>query len=139
MAVIVEVLVFTYILVASQLFQLVFCGPLKENRIIELESKFKSNGYLDIQQIHIAYGNTPQQVTVMWSTRLSTDLESSATVQYGIETHKFDQSATGKVVKFTLGNPDGLQYIHRVQIQVLLLRKFYVTLCTLMTISAGHQ
>ena len=107
------------VFVTTELFFTAVAAPLDLNRIAELESKYDINGELGPQQIHIAYGDTPQQMTVMWSTPSSNDFESSI-VHYGMAPNKYDLSASGKTVNFTLGNPSGLQFIHRVQLKVLL-------------------
>ena len=74
------------------------------------------------EQIHIAYGDSPSEMTIVWSTSNSTELASSV-VLYGLAPNNYSLKAEGKFVLFTEGNPDGLKYIHRVVIQVRLKNK----------------
>ena len=69
------------------------------------------------EQIHIAYGDSPSEMTILWSTSNSTELASSI-VLYGLAPKNYSSKAEGKFVLFTEGNPDGLKYIHRVVLQV---------------------
>lgn len=69
------------------------------------------------EQIHIAYGDSPSEMTILWSTSNSSELASSA-VLYGLAPKNYSSKAEGKFVLFTEGNPDGLKYIHRVVLQV---------------------
>lgn len=69
------------------------------------------------EQIHIAYGDSASEMTILWSTSNSTEFASS-TVLYGLAPKNYSSKAEGKFVFFTEGNPDGLKYIHRVVIQV---------------------
>ena len=69
------------------------------------------------EQIHIAYGDSPSEMTILWSTSNSTELASSI-VLYGLAPKNYSSQAEGKFVLFTEGNPDGLKYIHRVVLQV---------------------
>lgn len=85
------------------------------------------------EQIHIAYGDSPSEMTILWSTSNSTELASSI-VLYGLAPKNYSSKAEGKFVLFTEGNPDGLKYIHRVVLQVRLCFPFtnYVrSLCNL--------
>ncbi|KAJ7383150.1 hypothetical protein OS493_030302 [Desmophyllum pertusum] len=76
------------------------------------------------EQIHIAYGDSPSEMTILWSTSNSSELASSA-VLYGLAPKNYSSKAEGKFVLFTEGNPDGLKYIHRVVLQGLIPRKNY--------------
>ena len=69
------------------------------------------------EQIHIAYGDSPSEMMILWSTSNSTELGSSV-VLYGLAPKNYSSKAEGKFVLFTEGNPDGLKYIHRVVLQV---------------------
>ena len=69
------------------------------------------------EQIHIAYGDSPSEMTILWSTSNSTELASSI-VLYGLAPKNYSSKAEGKFVLFTEGNPEGLKYIHRVVLQV---------------------
>lgn len=71
------------------------------------------------EQIHIAYGDSPSEMTILWSTSNSTELSSSV-VLYGLAPKNYSSQTKGKFVLFTEGNPDGLKYIHRVVLQVSL-------------------
>lgn len=75
------------------------------------------------EQIHIAYGDSPSEMTIVWSTSNTTELASSV-VLYGLAPNNYSSKAEGKFVLFTEGNPDGLKYIHRVVLQV----RFYISL-----------
>jgi len=72
------------------------------------------------EQIHIAYGDSPSEMTIVWSTSNSAELASSV-VLYGLAPKNYSSKAEGKYVLFTEGNPFGLKYIHRVILQVSLL------------------
>ena len=69
------------------------------------------------EQIHIAYGESPSEMTIVWSTSNSTELASSV-VLYGLAPNNYSLKAEGNFVLFTEGNPDGLKNIHRVVVQV---------------------
>ena len=69
------------------------------------------------EQIHIAYGDSPRQMTVLWSTSSVQELASSF-VHYGLAPKNYSMKAEGKFVLFTEGNPSGLQYVHRVLLEV---------------------
>ena len=69
------------------------------------------------EQIHIAYGNSASQMTIMWSTSSVQDLSSSI-VLYGLAPKNYSLKAEGRFVLFTEGNPDGLHYVHRVVLEV---------------------
>ena len=71
------------------------------------------------EQIHIAYGNSPSEMTVVWSTSAVQELSSSF-VLYGLAPKNYSLKAEGKFVVFTEGNPDGLHYVHRVVLEVRL-------------------
>ncbi|XP_073233636.1 acid phosphatase type 7-like [Porites lutea] len=71
------------------------------------------------EQIHIAYGNSASEMTVMWSTSSVQELSSSF-VLYGLAPKNYSLKAEGKFALFTEGNPDGLHYIHRVVVQGLI-------------------
>ncbi len=75
------------------------------------------------EQIHIAYGDSPSKMTIVWSTSNSTELASSV-VHYGLAPKNYTSKAEGKFVLFTEGNPDGLKYIHRVVLRVRLAKYF---------------
>ena len=66
------------------------------------------------EQIHLAYGYSPSQMVVMWSTPES----SSSTVLYGPSPYDLVMKANGECREFTKGNPDGLHYVHKVVLQV---------------------
>ncbi|XP_029186649.2 acid phosphatase type 7-like isoform X1 [Acropora millepora] len=71
------------------------------------------------EQIHIAYGDSPRQMTVLWSTSPVQELASSF-VHYGLAPKNYSMKAEGKFVLFTEGNPSGLQYVHRVLLEDLI-------------------
>ena len=73
------------------------------------------------EQIHIAYGNSASDMTVMWSTSSVQELSSSF-VLYGLAPKNYSLKAEGKFALFTEGNPDGLHYIHRVVLEVSISR-----------------
>ena len=66
------------------------------------------------EQVHISYGYQPSQMVVMWSTA---ELGGSQVV-YGPHSTQLNRTVIGTCWKFTEGNPDGLQYMHRVQLEV---------------------
>ena len=67
------------------------------------------------EQVHISFGYQPSQMFVMWSTAEFGD----STVTYGTDQFHLSSKKTGTCWRFTYGNPDGLQYIHRVLLEVL--------------------
>lgn len=71
------------------------------------------------EQIHISYGDNPNEMTIMWSTSNSSEFASSV-VLYGLAPKNYSLKARGKFVLFTEGNPDGLKYIHRVVLRGLI-------------------
>ena len=73
------------------------------------------------EQIHIAYGNSASEMTVMWSTSSVQELSSSF-VLYGLAPKNYSLKGEGKFALFTEGNPDGLHCIHRVVLQVSISR-----------------
>lgn len=76
------------------------------------------------EQIHIAYGDSPKQMTIMWSTSSVQELASSY-VLYGLAPKNYSVKAKGKFVLFTEGNPSGLHYVHRVLLEALIPGKNY--------------
>ena len=73
------------------------------------------------EQIHIAYGDFASEMTIMWSTSSVQELSSSI-VLYGLAPKNYSLKAEGKFALFTEGNPDGLQYVHRVVLKVSVIR-----------------
>ena len=70
------------------------------------------------EQIHMAYGRAPSKMIFMWST----DQESTSIVYYVLSSAKNDSSQVkvqkGECWRFTAGNAEGLQYMHRVNVTV---------------------
>jgi hypothetical protein len=74
-------------------------------------------------QIHLAFGEDPHtMMTVQWATP---DFSHSV-VLYGTTPGIYTHNVTGECWKFTQGNPDGLQFINRVNLTVFLLVLFVV-------------
>ena len=69
------------------------------------------------EQIHIAYGDSPTKMTVMWATSAVDELASSI-VYYGRAPRNYSLKARGEHVLFTEGNPQGLKFVHRVGLEV---------------------
>ncbi|KAL6059117.1 Purple acid phosphatase [Balamuthia mandrillaris] len=67
------------------------------------------------QHIHIAYGETADTMSIVWSTAE----DSSSLVRYGTSAASLDKVVSGQTVLFTKGNPSGLHYIHRVKLMHL--------------------
>lgn len=84
-------------------------------RNVKRESKTEGTERNKPEQIHISYGETPAEMTVMWST----PLQGSSEVLYGKSRHKLDKHTEGDSTIFNLMNPQGLQYIHRVTLMGL--------------------
>ena len=66
------------------------------------------------EQVHLAYGYDPTQMTVVWSTSDN----SSSVVLYGLTPYKLSSKETGVCWEFTEDNPDGLHYVHKVLLKV---------------------
>lgn len=66
------------------------------------------------EQVHISYGYQPSQMVVMWSTEEYGDSQ----VAYGPDPFQLDKRQNGTCWRFTEGNPQGLQYMHRVLLEV---------------------
>ena len=71
------------------------------------------------QQVHLSYGFEPSQMVVMWSTAES----SPSVVLYGLTPSNLTMKQSGTTWKFTYGNPNGLQYMHKVVLQVIIARR----------------
>ena len=69
------------------------------------------------EQVHISFGYQPSQMFVMWSTAQFGD----STVAYGTDQFHLSSKKNGTCWRFTYGNPNGLQYIHRVLLEVNIL------------------
>ncbi|XP_071958115.1 acid phosphatase type 7-like [Antedon mediterranea] len=67
------------------------------------------------EQIHISYGDNPTEMVVVWST----PSPGVPSVLYGLVNDNKTEQATGTSKHFTFGNPDGLQYLHRVKLKNL--------------------
>jgi len=67
------------------------------------------------EQIHLSYGNTPDEMVVTWSTRQG----SSSLVQYGTSPDNLTLTASGNYTEWILGNWLGLHFTHRVRLQGL--------------------
>lgn len=66
------------------------------------------------EQVHISFGYQPSEMIVMWSTADYGD----SLVLYGRDQFHLNSKSNGSCWKFTYGNPDGLQYMHRVLLEV---------------------
>ena len=66
------------------------------------------------EQVHISFGYQPSQMIMMWSTKEYGD----SVVTYGQDQFHLSIKQDGSCWKFTYGNPKGLQYMHRVLLQV---------------------
>ena len=66
------------------------------------------------EQVHISYGYQPSQMVVMWSTEEYGD----SVVTYGKDLFHLSTRRSGSCWRFTDGNPQGLQYLHRVLLEV---------------------
>ena len=66
------------------------------------------------EQVHISFGYQPSQIFVVWSTAEFGD----SLVAYGRDQFHLDSWKNGSCWRFTLGNPRGLQYMHRVLLEV---------------------
>ena len=67
------------------------------------------------EQVHISFGyQQPSQMFVVWSTAEFGD----SLVAYGRDQFHLDSWKNGSCWRFTLGNPRGLQYMHRVLLEV---------------------
>ncbi|XP_062501462.1 acid phosphatase type 7-like [Corticium candelabrum] len=65
------------------------------------------------EQIHMSYGYEPNEMVFMWST----DESSSSVVHYSPANDSTQiKRQEGESWRFTYGNPDGLQYMHRVRL-----------------------
>ena len=66
------------------------------------------------EQVHISFGYQPSQMIVMWSTKEYGD----SVVMYGQDQFHLSGRQSGSCWRFTNGNPRGLQYMHRVLLEV---------------------
>ena len=66
------------------------------------------------EQIHLSYGYNASEMVVTWSTSAA----SSSVVNYGSSQFDVSRKQTGQSWRFTEGNPNGLQYMHRVVLKV---------------------
>ena len=66
------------------------------------------------EQVHISFGYEPSQMIVVWSTAEFGD----SVVSYGTDQFHLTDKNNGSCWRFTYGNPNGLQYIHRVLLEV---------------------
>ena len=109
----------TSVLVSLSFFCLFVCpaslGPASQDLFLPDLSPY--NSVHGPEQIHIAYGNFASEMTIMWSTSSVQELSSSF-VFYGLAPKNYSLKAEGKFALFTEGNPDGLQYVHRVVLKV---------------------
>ena len=71
------------------------------------------------EQVHISFGYKPSQMFVMWSTAEFGDSQ----VAYGRDLLHLNSTKNGSCWRFSLGNPRGLQYMHRVLLEVSQFRK----------------
>jgi len=67
------------------------------------------------EQVHIGYYDKPSQMTVSWSTAML----SSSVVHYGTSPLKLTSTATGTCSRFTYGNENGKQFVHKVLLEGL--------------------
>lgn len=64
-----------------------------------------------LEQIHIAWGETPSDMTIMFASNAGPTTNSSAYAVYGLTANSMNSKAVYEEVRFfTDGNPDGLQY-----------------------------
>ncbi|XP_071085143.1 acid phosphatase type 7-like [Haliotis cracherodii] len=67
------------------------------------------------EQVHISYGDTPDQMVVLWST-----LEDvKGVVQYGEDKEQLTEQQNGSATRLTLESWNARQYIHRAQLKKL--------------------
>lgn len=62
------------------------------------------------EQVHIAYGNSPDEMIVVWSTG---NITAKSFVTFGLNSAKLDRMAPASDAILTEGNPNGLNQIHR--------------------------
>lgn len=67
------------------------------------------------EQVHIAFGDSLTEMTIMWSTEKNCTSE----ISYGTDPWHFGQKETGEMKHFTLLNSRGLQCLHRVKLKGL--------------------
>ena len=64
------------------------------------------------EQVHISYGNTADEMIVVWSTaNITKNLTSYVT--YGVTSGQLDKMVKGRHAVLTEGNPNGLDQIHK--------------------------
>ena len=71
------------------------------------------------EQVHVSYGDTPQEMVVVWSTDNISSY--SSLVSYGLSSKKLNMKAYAADAVLNEGNPDGLKQLHRSVLTVCLL------------------
>ena len=66
------------------------------------------------QHVHIAYGDSLDQVVIVWATKG----DCSTLLEFGTSEWRLDQRATGTSVEFWEQNFRGLHFLHRVKLTV---------------------
>ena len=66
------------------------------------------------EQVHVSFGYQPSQMFVTWSTAEFGD----SIVAYGTDQFHLNSKKNGSCWRFTYGNPKGLQYMHKVLLEV---------------------
>jgi hypothetical protein len=102
---------------------LTYSAPWPENIDVEIHGP---------EQVHISYGNTANEMIVVWSTA-NISANSTSYVTYGLNSAKLDMRVKATDAVLTEGNPDGLDQIHRAIMTVRFLRLeicciFYINL-----------
>jgi hypothetical protein len=64
------------------------------------------------EQVHISYGNTPNEMIVVWSTG-NISMNYTSFVTYGLNSADLDMIVKASDALLTEGNPNGLDQIHR--------------------------
>ena len=69
------------------------------------------------EQVHIAYGDHDDEMTVVWSTaNISSNWTSY--VRYGLRSDMLDKTVDVEDALLTEGNPEGLKQVHRAILKV---------------------
>ena len=101
---------FEFSIIINILVALTYSAPWHESKNLEVHGP---------EQVHISYGETSNEMIVVWSTG-NISANSTSFVTYGLNSAKLDVMVKASDAVLTEGNPDGLDQIHRAVMKVRL-------------------
>lgn len=75
------------------------------------------NGIRGPEQVHISYGDLPDEMIIVWSTSNMSNARTSL-VTYGLHSDKLEMKVDADNADLKEGNPDGLKHLHRAVLKV---------------------